>query len=302
MAASVAFPLVPPQDTGPGGIARNAPPDSVPPPALGAGSAGVGAANADAFSAALARRSQPETRGAGSNGAVAAQRTPLSADEAGTALSSAWQATFGEPANSQTLSVLVGHWAHETGSGRAMMNYNFGGLKGHAAGGSASYRTTEGSGASRVHTVAAFRAYDGAAAGAADYVKLLRDRYPAALDAARAGDPTGFVHALKQGGYFTDNETSYARSVSRLAGQLGSQGIDTPRGIDGARGDGVVSGGALAAVGRNGRAAVSPGQALGLGAGPAVAMRPVDVQSFSDAITQAALRILATGPGEQSES
>jgi flagellar protein FlgJ len=158
---------------------------------------------------------------------VAATRTHLSGQEAASAIEAAWRERFGEAPPKGALEVLVADWAHETGGGRAMMNYNFGGLKGKAPSGlSAAYLTTEGSGAAASKVVDHFRAYRSAAEGAADYVGLLAQRFPKALDAARGGNAAGFVAALKQGGYFTDSGESYTRSVVALANRAQALGFD----------------------------------------------------------------------------
>ncbi len=145
-------------------------------------------------------------------------RTQLSGEEAARALSSAWQQVRGEPPSPGTLSILVGQWAHETGRGASMLNYNFGGLKGTGPSGlSTACSTREGWGDSEVRVVDRFRAYGSPEEGARDYVSLLARRYPEAVKAAEQGDARGFVHALKARGYFTDNEASYTRSVHSLA-------------------------------------------------------------------------------------
>src|SRR5438270_880216 len=78
---------------------------------------------------------------------VTPTKTPLTGSEAASALSSAWQRVTGHAPSPKMLSVLVAQWSHETGRGRAMLNYNFGGLKGQSAEGlSAAYRTHEGTG------------------------------------------------------------------------------------------------------------------------------------------------------------
>jgi hypothetical protein len=178
---------------------------------------------------ARAQQSKPALAAPGtpSSRDVAAQRTPLSGGEAASALGGAWQRTFGEAPSTETLSILVGQWAHETGRGSAMLNHNFGGIKGCAPDGASTvYKTTEGSGASATHGPARFRAYGSAARGADDYVQLLQHRYPDAVSAARRGDPSGFVHALGAKGYFTGDPGQYLKSVSSLAQQALSQGFD----------------------------------------------------------------------------
>jgi len=158
---------------------------------------------------------------------VKAQRTPLSGSEAAEAIASAWTEVVGTPPSQSTVAVLTAQWAHETNRGRAMLNYNFGGIKGTGPSGlSASYGTKEGSGASEVHITDTFRAYRTPEEGAKDYVALLSRRFPKAIDAAKSGDPSGFVRALKERGYFTGDETAYRNNVSLLSAQALEQGFD----------------------------------------------------------------------------
>ncbi len=158
---------------------------------------------------------------------VRAQRTPISGSEAADAIESAWTSVVGEPPSKSTVAVLTAQWAHETNRGRAMLNYNFGGIKGTGPSGlAASYGTKEGWGASEVHVTDTFRAYRTPEEGAKDYVELLARRFPKAVDAAKAGDPAGFVRALKERGYFTGDETAYRNNVSLLSAQAMEQGFD----------------------------------------------------------------------------
>lgn len=158
---------------------------------------------------------------------VRAARTQLSGEQAASALRSAWTEVRGEPPRPETLSILVGQWAHETGRGASMLNYNFGGLKGTGPSGlSAAYTTREGWGETATRGVARFRAYGSAEEGARDYVSLLARRYPDAVSAAEQGDAAGFVHALKARGYFTDNEAAYSKSVQSLAALASRAGFD----------------------------------------------------------------------------
>lgn len=158
---------------------------------------------------------------------VAPTRTQLSGSQAADAIEAAWQGTVGHPPSPGTLSILVGQWAHETGRGKAMLNYNFGGLKGTGpSGASTVYRTHEGAGANEIQTQDRFRAYDSAEQGASDYVSLLQRRYPDALQAAERGDAVGFVQALKSRGYFTGDEHAYTKSVASLARRALESGFD----------------------------------------------------------------------------
>jgi hypothetical protein len=154
---------------------------------------------------------------------VAPTRTPLSGSQAADALEAAWQGAVGQPPSPGTLTILVGQWAHETGRGKAMLNYNFGGLKGMGpSGASTVYRTHEGAGAHEIQTQDRFRAYDSAEQGASDYLSLLQRRYPDALQAAGRGDAVGFVQALKSRGYFTGDEGAYTKTRWRCSGRAGA--------------------------------------------------------------------------------
>lgn len=169
---------------------------------------------------------------ADTRGTVNAVRTPLTSGEAASALTRAWTEVVGDEPAGGTTALLTAQWAHETGRGASMFNYNFGGIKGEGPSGlSVAQRTREGWGATERTIVDRFRAYESADQGAVDYVKLLVRRFPEAVEAARNGDAGGFVHALKTRGYFTGDEGAYTRSVHRLAGEF--SGVDASS-VDGA--------------------------------------------------------------------
>lgn len=224
-------------------------------------------------------------------------RTHLSGGEAAQALGAAWRQRFGEAAPSGALEVLVADWAHETGHGRAMMNYNFGGIKGVGPSGlSAGYLTTEGAGDAEHKIVDRFRAYRSATEGAADYVGLLANRFPRAIEAARAGNAAEFVHALKQGGYFTGSEDSYASSVVSLAERARTHGFDAlgaspaPAGAQAAPMTGLgpaqpASSATLVASG-----------AAHLYASVAPSLAQANALAMTDELSRAALRIAASQP------
>ncbi|HEY8946742.1 MAG TPA: glucosaminidase domain-containing protein [Polyangiaceae bacterium] len=157
---------------------------------------------------------------------VAPVRTRLDGNQAADALRAAWTDVTGQPPSEQTVAVLTAQWAHETGNGASMYNYNFGGIKGTGPSGIAvAQRTKEGYGASE-HTITdRFRAYRTAEEGATDYVKLITQHFPEAAKSAQNGDPAGFVAGLKQRGYFTGDPIAYTRSVSTLTAQGLSQGF-----------------------------------------------------------------------------
>ena len=160
-------------------------------------------------------------------GVVAAVRTPLTPDQASSLIAGALERQTGEPPSKETVAILTAQWAHETGRGASMFNYNFAGIKGTSpAGLSVSQRTREGYGATERTITDNFRAYRTAEEGADDYVALLQRRFPAALDAAQAGDPAGTVRALKQAGYFTGDEVAYTRSVTQMAREFAPDSLD----------------------------------------------------------------------------
>jgi hypothetical protein len=210
-------------------------------------------------------------------------RTPLKGSEAAAALSTAWRQVTGQTPNPKLLSVLTAQWSHETGRGAAMLNYNFGGLKGTSPSGLyAAYKTHEGSGETSHVVTDRFRAYRTAAEGAADYVRFLRERFPTAIDAAQTGDANAFVHELKRSGYFTDNEQSYARSVSDLALRAERDGFDS-----------------IGAPGNPPRPPTLPASVGSIDSasyGLAIAPPSVDSGALADEIAQAAMRIAHSSP------
>ena len=227
---------------------------------------------------------------------VPSTRTPLSGTQAASALQSAYCRLFGEPPTNDTLSVLVAQWAHETGGGASMLNYNFGVLKGVSpAGLSTAYTTHEGSGASTQKVVAHFRAYETAADGATDYLRLLSQRFPSALDAAHRGDAPGFVHALKKSGYFTDSESSYTHSVCALAEQVRTHGYnDIGPASRVSHADSTVQSVASRVVSPVHQTPASVvGQNVGSVLGAGQTARTVDVSAMGDELARAALRIAA---------
>lgn len=149
---------------------------------------------------------------------VPLRHTVLSPDQARTALSEAWTEMHGSPPDEPTLGILVAQWAHETGGGASMYNYNFGGIKGAGPTGmTASARTREGHGDNERVIHDRFRAYSTAREGARDYLGLLARRYPDALSQASTGDAASFVDALHRGGYFTGSKEAYTRSIAQLS-------------------------------------------------------------------------------------
>jgi hypothetical protein len=157
----------------------------------------------------------------------------VGAKQARALLAEAWQAVLGTVSDPRALRMLAAHWAHEPDSGRNMPGNNFGGIKATAAAPFARLKTVEGYGATRREVSARFRVYENARAGAHDYVRLLAERYPAALAAASAGNVREFAHALAAGGYFSADPQSYRRALERhfhelQAGEEASAGAAGP--------------------------------------------------------------------------
>ena len=162
-------------------------------------------------------------------GLVTPVKTPVTAEQASSLIADALEHVTGEKPKPETVAILTAQWAHETGHGASMYNYNFAGLKGTGPSGlTVAQRTREGYGATERTITDNFRAYQTAEEGARDYVGLLQARFPGALTAAQEGDPAATVHALKQAGYFTGDEAAYTRSVTQLARQVGPANLDFP--------------------------------------------------------------------------
>ncbi|MEZ5460089.1 MAG: glucosaminidase domain-containing protein [Steroidobacteraceae bacterium] len=118
---------------------------------------------------------------------------------------------------------LIGQAALETGWGRhspvgadGASSHNYFGIKANAGwrGASVSAATLEYEAGTPSTRVEAFRAYESAEAGIADYVRLI-DRSPRYQAARGAGEDIGrFAAALQRGGYATD--PAYAQKLERV--------------------------------------------------------------------------------------
>jgi hypothetical protein len=172
------------------------------------------------------RPSPPSVANAPRPGNVAPVRTPITTEQASQLIAGALEEVTGEKPSADCVAVMTAQWAHETGRGASMFNYNFAGIKGTGPSGlSVSQRTREGWGASEKTIVDNFRAYRTAEEGALDYVKLLASRFPESFAAARQGDPVACVQALKRERYFTGNEAAYTRSVTRIAREIAPESL-----------------------------------------------------------------------------
>lgn len=152
---------------------------------------------------------------------VEPRRTPLSREEASNAIAKAFERLTGKPLDEGAKAILTAQWAHETGHGASMYNYNFGGIKGVGPSGlTVAQKTREGYGKTETRIVDQFRAYRTSEEGAEDYARLLLNRYGKAVESAQAGDVQGFVQGLRQRGYFTGDPAAYERSIARLSGEF----------------------------------------------------------------------------------
>ncbi len=180
-----------------------------------------------------------------------AVKTLCTALEMAHALIAAWSALFGmHPPSRESIALLLGQWALETGRGRSMMCWNAGNVKSHEGDGhsfcffacnevltpaqvahyvaGAEPRTDGKPGPNAVatspsvvwfypsHPGCRFRAFHTIDEGAVDYLGLLNRRFAKAWPAVLAGDPTAFSHALKAQGYYTAPEASYTAGVVAL--------------------------------------------------------------------------------------
>lgn len=170
----------------------------------------------------------PEGRVTGATQTVTAQSTPMSGEQAAGYMRRAWQQLHnGQNPPNGAIEVLLAQWALETGRGRRMLNYNFGGIKSVGAGFRTRYGTTEGDRVAGTATRQTlwFQAYGNADEGARHFVRMLtqgmhRGAFAAYMqEIARGhGSTAGRTYAehLKQTNYYTGNMEDYARNVQGL--------------------------------------------------------------------------------------
>jgi flagellum-specific peptidoglycan hydrolase FlgJ len=127
------------------------------------------------------------------------------------------QQLAGNELGPEGVAILVAQAAHESGNGDSQ-GAAAGNMFGHKRTGGRpgiTANTTEGEGAGAHRTRAEFALYPSISDGVADHLSLLKRRYPRAWEALQAGDVDAYVAALKDGNYFTGNETAYANSLRR---------------------------------------------------------------------------------------
>ena len=148
--------------------------------------------------------------------------TPLTRQEATSALVEAYSRVTGGAPTARVLALLLAHTAFETGYWQKLHNFNFGNAKADL-----SYPLITQFRCSEVdHGVELFfdppdphcnfRAYVNPADGAADYIKVLESR-PHWWNGLQTEDPNAFVDALAIAPkYFTGNPVSYKRAIASL--------------------------------------------------------------------------------------
>lgn len=111
--------------------------------------------------------------------------------------------------------ILIAQAAHESGDGdsEGAQHGNMWGHKATQGRQAFTANTTEGEGLSAKRMKQSFASYGSITDATADHLSLLKRRYPRAWEALEAGDPDSYVAALKDGGYFTGNETIYLKQI-----------------------------------------------------------------------------------------
>lgn len=182
-------------------------------------------------------------------GFVARVATPCTPAELAQMIGDAWPAVVGGGASGGHVLACLAQILLETGTredpnhdgtttdeeqASGFWNGNAGNVRGTYLGAWTSFRAGEGHGANEVILQPGpnnrFRSYVSPTddptdpevrtaaieRGVRDYLSLLDRKYPRALACAAQRDYRGFVHELHAGGYFTADETAYARAEDRL--------------------------------------------------------------------------------------
>ncbi len=154
--------------------------------------------------------------------------TPCTASEYITAIRAGLETLMGVTPTREHIAVLTAQSALESGRWKSMHRDNPGNIK---AGPDyeymyCQYRCNEVIGGKVVwfdppHAQCNFRAFNDLETGVLDYLRFLseRKRYALAWKAAIQGNPSLFVTALKNAGYFTADEAPYLRAVVSLFGE-----------------------------------------------------------------------------------
>ena len=129
----------------------------------------------------------------------------------------AYVAELGHAPSPETLAILCGQVALETGNMAALICWNIGNYKRGPGPDWCSFATFEYVGTPPVKTsmVCEFSAWPDMESAAAFFVSGLYTRYPEAWSAAVAGDVEGFAAGLRQRGYYTAPLALYVAGVRR---------------------------------------------------------------------------------------
>lgn len=179
---------------------------------------------------------------------VPARETHLTGEQAAGYIIRAWRTlNHGQSPPTGVAEVLVSQWALETGRGRNMLNYNFGGIKAVRAGLRTRYGTTEGStGEGNLRNARSwFQAYGNADEGARHFVRQIASgqhrealaQYIRVLGGAASIDNSlftgggtqaageAYARQLRRTHYYTGDIEDYARNVAGLANGIARQWV-----------------------------------------------------------------------------
>lgn len=177
----------------------------------------------------------------GSEKTVKYQTTGMRASDVRELIIAGWTKIYGTPPSEDAIRTLIAQHFVETGGGYGF-NFNMAGIKGIGPSGlTVETRTNEvwdGKGkrppevpenATPPYTyqiTANFKAYTSGEEGVLDWLTLLTNRYPKALEAANNGDTAGYAHELRAKGYYTALESEYARGIKLWVDRMEKQGLE----------------------------------------------------------------------------
>jgi hypothetical protein len=173
----------------------------------------------------------PAARAPHVRGLVDSTATPVSPADMWQSMTNAWYNLFGSNPTSAQLMVLMAQWGLETGNGASMIQYNVGNFKSTAGDGLdyTTFRTREVINGEDVYLDQNFKAYPDLDSGVAAYLASLAPpsgRFSSAWPYVLSGDLDGFAQALKNAGYYTASEESYAAGLHARASQF--EALDLP--------------------------------------------------------------------------
>jgi hypothetical protein len=174
------------------------------------------------------------------------KKTPITRKEMVDATYLAWCRYFGSHPSKDTLRVLLAQWAHETGEGKAMHNYNVGNVKSREGDGHdytyfACWEILSKERAEKMqkedpnrvkivryepndkcrvwfypeHPGCRFRAFETLEEGLVDHLAILSNHsaFKKAWPAVRTGDPRLFAKLLKEARYYTASYEAYVKAL-----------------------------------------------------------------------------------------